>query len=197
MNESKCSNDIKLEKYTALKKSLDSITLQENWRKLKCGLWINKNNEIGLKDYQTIGANGIVSREYFLTSFGYNRDKPLNKTIDTTTFRELGNTFYKDKNHIYHFYAMAGGGNFYIFEEADYQTFEILSDCYAKDKNHIYEMRSGIIENVDYKSFVTKKNIEGCIAKDKNGFLIWGDRINVNEIEDEVLKKEIREFDKN
>lgn len=196
LRKSKCLEEIELNKYTRIKNKLDSLTLQENWKELNCGLWINNNADIGFKDHKVIGMEGLISVEYYITKLGFNEGEPLNKMIDTTTFRELGNTFYKDKNHIFHFYGMAGGGSFYIFDKADYETFEILGDCYAKDKNHIFEMRSGILENVDYKTFITKVGISGCIAKDKNGYIIWGDRINLKEIDDDQLKKLIEEFDK-
>ncbi len=90
---------------------------------------------------------------------------------------------------------MSGGGSFYIFEKADYETFQILGDCYAKDKNHIFEMRFGILTNVDYKTFKTKKGLTGCVAKDKDGYIIWGERVNEKEIDDEYLKKSIEELE--
>jgi hypothetical protein len=90
---------------------------------------------------------------------------------------------------------MSGGGSFYIFEDADYQTFAILGDCYAKDKNHIFESRAGILTNVDYASFKTKAGNAGCVAKDKNGYIIWGDRVKLEEIQDEVLLQAIKELD--
>lgn len=193
--KTQCLDDIEFEKYIKIKNRLHSLTLQDKWKKLNCGLWINKKGDVGFKDNKVIGMEGLISVEYYITKLGFNEDEPLNKIIDTTTFRELGNTYYKDKNHIYHFYGMVGGGSFYIFDKADYATFEILGDCYAKDKNHIFEMRSGILENVDYKTFITKKDISGCIAKDKNGYIVWGNRINLKETEDDQLKKMITEFE--
>jgi len=176
-------------------KKIDSVNISLEWKQLKCGLWKNKYGDIGFKTFRVICSDGKVTAVDYITREGFNENPPLKDIIDTATFIELGNTYYKDKHHIYHHYGMTDGGSFYIFEEADYQTFQILGDCYAKDKNHIFEMRSGILTNVDYKSFKTKKGLTGCVAKDKDGFIIWGERVNVNEIDDECIKKAIKELE--
>jgi len=46
---------------------------------------------------------------------------------------------------------------------------------YVKDKNQIFDMRAGILENVDYKTFKIKKGLTGCVAKDKNCYVFLGD----------------------
>jgi hypothetical protein len=174
---------------------IDSTNQALNWKQLKCGLWLNRNGDIGYKTQRVVCSDGLMSVEDYITRFGFDENPPLKDIIDTTSFVDLGNTFYKDKNHIYHHYAMSGGGSFYIFEDADYQTFAILGDCYAKDKNHIFESRAGILTNVDYASFKTKAGNAGCVAKDKNGYIIWGDRVKLEEIQDEVLLQAIKELD--
>lgn len=175
---------------------IDSTNQVLNWKQLKCGLWKNKNGDIGFKTQRVVCSDGLLSVEDYNTRFGFNENPSLKEIIDTTTFIELGNTYYKDKNHIYHHYAMSDGGSFYIFEDADYQSFEILGDCYAKDKNHIFESRAGILTHVDYATFKTKAGNSGCVAKDKIGYLIWGDRVKLEEIQDEVLLQAIKELDK-
>ena len=168
-----------------------------NWGKLKCGLYINKNAEIGFEDYKSSEKSAIIEK-YYITHFGFNdfKEKSLKQVIDTATFRKLGNTYYKDKNHIYHFYGMAGGGQFYVFDKADYDTFEVLSDCYTKDKNNIYEARSGKLDSVDYQTFKTKKDLSACVAKDKYGYIIWNERATKDHLEDEYTQKAIKELDK-
>ena len=189
-----CLDTLESQKLDKIKQSQDSLNTSQQWRSLNNGLWINKNGDIGLKDFRSLGE-GSVPVEYYITKFGFNEEGDLKNTIDTATFQDLGNTYYKDKNHIYHFYAMAGGGSFYIFEEADYETFQTMGDCYAKDKNHIYESRAGIIKNADYKTFVSKKGTGGCIAKDKNGYFNWDRRIDPKEMQNEDLQKLIKAFD--
>jgi len=199
-NSVRTDNKVKIESDEIKKceqylKKIDRINLSLKWKQLKCGLWENKLGEIGFKTSSVICSDGQVIADAYITKFGFDENPPLKDIIDTTTFRELGNTYYKDKNHIYHHYGMSGGGSFYIFEKADYETFQILGDCYAKDKNHIFEMRFGILTNVDYKTFKTKKGLTGCVAKDKDGYIIWGERVNEKEIDDEYLKKSIEELE--
>lgn len=176
-------------------RKIDSTNQALNWKQLKCGLWLNKNGDIGYKTHRVVCSDGLMSVDDYITRFGFNENPPLKETIDTTTFIELGNTYYKDKNHIYQHYAMSDGGSFYIFKDADYSTFHILGDCYAKDKNHVFESRAGILSHVDYSSFKTKAGNSGCVAKDKNGYIIWGDRVLLSEIEDKVLLQAINELD--
>jgi hypothetical protein len=194
-NKNKLENDDlnRCEKYL---EKLDSFNLSLEWKLMNCGLWHNKLGEIGFKTNRVICSDGLIIAETYITKFGFNENQPLKDIIDTLTFIELGNTYYKDKNHIYHHYSMSDGGSFNIFEKADLETFQIIGDCYAKDKNHIFEMRTGVLENVDYATFKTKKGLSGCVAKDKNGYIIWGERINKNEIKDDILTKAIEELDK-
>lgn len=51
--------------------------------------------------------------------------------IDIESFEFIGESYSKDKNHVYY--------KDKLIPEADPETFEILSTRYAKDKNHIYE----------------------------------------------------------
>lgn len=177
LKKSKCLEEIEIEHYTQIKEKIDSANQSLKWKKLRCGLWINKNGDLGFKTNRVVRMEGRISVEDYITKFGFNEDLPLKDIIDTLSFHELGNTYYKDKNHIYHSYAMTDGGSFYIFEEADYATFEIVGDCYAKDKNHIYEMRAGIMEDADHASFVSSKGLTGCHAKDKNAYYEWDRKI--------------------
>lgn len=49
------------------------------------------------------------------------------------------------------------------------------------------------MDNIDYKSFKTKKGI-GCFAKDKNGFYFWDDKIDTSKISDGIVKDKIAEL---
>lgn len=196
LKEIKCLTEIENEKYTQIKNKIDSINQSLEWKKLRCGLWRNKKGDLGFKTSQVVGMEGLTTAEIYITKFGFNEDPPLNTVIDTLTFHELGNTYYKDKNHIYHSYAMTDGGSFYVFEEADHETFEIVGGCYAKDKNHIYEMRAGIMVDADHKTFISKADIEGCFAKDKNGYFAWDRRIEKEDFQDEYVQKAVKELGK-
>lgn len=192
INKLKCLKEKEDEYYARIKEYNDSINKSLNWKKLRCGLFINKNGELGFEDKRALNE-GKILETYYLTKFGFNEGPTLASVIDTTTFKELGNTYYKDKNHIYHYYGMAHGGQFYIFEEVDYPTFEILGDCYAKDKNNIYEMRAGKLDSIDYKTFRTVKNC-GCFAKDKSGYYKWDSKIDKENYNDEYVKEAIKKL---
>ncbi len=185
------------ERINNYKKRLDSINKALEWRKLKCGLWINKNGDIGFLTSRAIGeteTKEFIYTDYYIYKFGFNEYSPLKSVIDTATFHYLGSTFYKDKYHIYHHYTMSDGGSFNIYNIADYKTFKIIGDCYAKDKNHIFGERAGILEHVDYKTFISAKEA-GCFAKDKNGYYFWDEKISDEELQDTSLVKIIEKLD--
>lgn len=192
----RCPNEVDRERDKMLAQAIDSTNRSLKWRLLKDDLWINKNGDIGLKEMIAVGSEGITFVDSYLTRMGFNTEKPLNAIIDTSTFQKLNSAFYKDKKYIYRYYAMAYGGSFSIFEEADHATFVALGDCYAKDKRHIYENRQGILDHVDYKTFKVKSTVSGCFAKDKEGYLSWGDRITGEDLENEYVKQAISELDR-
>ncbi|WP_104381453.1 DKNYY domain-containing protein [Sphingobacterium sp. HMA12] len=192
----RCPNEIERQRDKMLAQALDSTNRRLEWRLLKDDLWINKNGDIGLKEMVPVGNEGIIFVDSYLTRMGFNTEEPLNTIIDTSSFQKLNSAFYKDKKHIYRYYAMAYGGSFSTFEEADHATFVALGDCYAKDKRHIYENRHGILDHVDYKTFKVKSTVSGCFAKDKDGYLSWSDRITEEDLNDEYVKQAISELDK-
>ncbi len=168
---------------------LDNVHKELGWRKIKHNLYINKNKEIGFQIPYTTEIGVTVS---YITSITFEeREMPLDKIMDTVTFNHIGSTFYKDENHIYHYYDMAYGGKFYIYNKADYSSFKVIGDNYAKDKNYIFGERAGILGHVDYNTFMTTKE-SGPYAKDKNGYYFWDELIYTNkEIEDIFGKKSI------
>lgn len=169
------------------KRKIDSANYELQWHELKCGLWQSKNGDLGLQTVE--GTESGESVVKYITEMCC--DGILIKTIvDTASFKYLGSSFYKDKNHVYTHYAMADGGNFWIVDDADVKTFEVIGDCYAKDKNYIFGERAMIMDSLDYQSFRTIKG-NGCYAKDKNGYYFWDEKININELDDEVSKQAI------
>jgi len=174
------------------KKETDSINKTSNWKLVKHNLYRNKNGDIGFQENRSLGEGAITVIDY-ITKLGFNDGKPLKNAIDTATFEDLGCSYYKDKKHIYIYYAMLGGGSFSIDTKVDYKTFKVIGDTYAKDKNHIYADRMGIMEDVDYKTFHTKIGI-GAYAKDKNGYYYWGQKIDTANYDDEYTKEAIKKL---
>lgn len=80
-------------------------------------------------------------------------------------------------------------------DEADVKTFKVIGNCYAKDKNHIFGERKMILDSVDYKTFITCDDC-GCWAKDKNGYYSWGDKTDINDIDDKESLKMIENLKK-
>jgi hypothetical protein len=174
------------------KSKVDSFNSILEWKALKEGLYISKNGDIGLKSFE---MNDKISITVYISELCCD-GKKLKHIIDTTSFKYLGSSFYRDKNNIYTHYNMSDGGNFWIVG-ADVATFEILGNCYARDKYHIYGERSMVIDSVDYQSFRTSTEV-GCFAKDKYGYLFWDERIRPEDIleqsKDSVLLKKLNDL---
>lgn len=169
---------------------MDSINATLNWKKVKTDLYVNNKEELGFK-YPFATELGFTYN--YMTTF-CDTGEPIAKVIDTTTFKYLGSTFYKDKKHIYHYFDMAYGGRFYIYDGVDHKTFKVIGDSYAKDKNHIYGERAGIMENVDYATFTSKKGA-GPYAKDKNNYYFWDNIICTRkELRDSIKSNSYRDL---
>ena len=170
---------------------IDSLNKSREWKELKCGLYKSKNGLLGFKTKEGTEQGIFIDRYISKLLSG----APLHKIIDTSSFKFLGSSFYKDKNNIYTHYDRADGGSFYIVNEADVNSFKILGDCYAKDKNYIYGERTMPLDSVDYASFKTKKGL-GCYAKDKNSYYFWDKKMNKEELNHTDTKEIIIELDK-
>lgn len=96
------------------KKEIDSVNKSLNWKMVKNNLCQNKNGELGFQESMSLGeGNNSVAINY-ITKFGFNEGKTLKSVIDTATFTSLGSYYYKDKRHIYSYYAMLNGGSFNV-----------------------------------------------------------------------------------
>jgi hypothetical protein len=173
--------------YYEEKLSAEDESLQ--WKQLRCGLWTNNQGDIGFKDYKVNTNKDVIT--CFITKTPIGDDKPLKTLIDTTTFYYAGGSFYKDKRHIYKYYAMAYGGSFYPIN-VDYDTFTIIENgCFAKDKSHIYTEQNLTIIDADLTTF---RVIKGCLAKDKNHYYLYHEKVTTKEAEEYLadFKKETK-----
>jgi hypothetical protein len=162
-------------------KSVDKYGM--TWRKTGYDLWISQNGKLAIKSFDV--SDGVTKKNVFIDQFP--DGKSLNSIVDTITFKDLGNYFFKDKNHVYKHYDMSDGGHFIIVDRADPKTFIIINDCYAKDKTSIYCQRLGRLDMVDYKTFKTTTET-GCFAKDKNGFYFQDEKIDTTNTDVELQK---------
>jgi hypothetical protein len=170
--------------------SQTDVSNEREWTELKCGLYINSKGDLGFPTEPDIvfipsseleGERSMCPNN-FLTKFGYNDTLQLKNVIDINSFESLGAGFYKDKGHVYSHYAVCAAGYFHIFAD-DTTTFKVLGG-YAIYKTKVYERRKGLIE-ADAATF---KVFEGFdhIAKDKDGFLSFGERISEEELKNEM-----------
>lgn len=169
---------------------LDSSDLALHWELLKCGLWKSKYNDIGFLTFAS-SETGLYDRDYFITQFGFSDpDAPtLKSVIQVATFKSIDGEYFKDKNHVYHDFRMAGGSRFNIMGDADAQTFQALSNGHHyKDKKHIFVERHGLMEMADVTTFKTCAHCRDY-AKDKNGFYSRYRRIAPSEIPDSIMAR--------
>ena len=161
-------------------------TLGREWKRLKCGLYINSIGDLAFATNPQIAftpENELEAERcpnVFITEFGtYEDSTQLKEVVDTVTFEHLGANMYKDKNHLYSYYAMCDGGYFNIFSN-DTAGFSYLGGVYFQFKSKIYHTRQGEID-ADAESFVVYEDF-GQIAKDKNGYFSFNERISEKQL---------------
>ncbi len=168
------------------------------WRKLECGLYTNVDGEIGFptrpdyvfKEGKLKGEDKICPNK-FITNL--KDSTALNKVIDTNTFKSLGATFYADENNIYNYYAMCDGGYLYLFS-GDTSGFKMLNDEFAKHHSAIYHFRGGKLD-ADSETFKASSRFTS-IAKDKNGYFQFGERVTVKHIKNQLKQDWFNELEK-
>ena len=169
---------------------------QPGWKKLKCGLFLSPEGELGFAsdpEIVNIPSSELRSERcpnVFITTLGSEHKLKLSSVVDTATFEALGAEFFKDRSKVYNYYAMCEGGYLSIFAN-DVETFEVLGCCYARYKNKIYHSRNGLME-ADAGSFRTSSEL-GPYAKDKNGYFAFEGRTS-----EKQLRKDLgdRSFEK-
>src|SRR6218665_3726966 len=97
-----CGNKVAPVRKTLQPAVPDSLT----WKPLKEGLYINNKGDLAFKVNYASGE-GTQTGYWYYTNFDFNDTIALNTVIDTASFRQLNGSFYKDKNHIYQYFAMA------------------------------------------------------------------------------------------
>ena len=171
------------------------------WQELGEGLYINRKGELGYAtapdligvNLDTMKSERAMCPNQYLTHFGYDDSISLSSVIDQATFKALGAGFYRDKNQVYHYFATCDGGAFNQ-TVIDPETIEMLGDCYARDKNGIYCTGNGFIDEPDLETFKTIEG-EGCVAKDKNGYFFFGERMTEEELNDPGIDKVLAKLD--
>jgi len=96
----------------------------------------------------------------------------LSEIIDKNTFLNIGGSYYKDKNNVYHYNKF---GQYNLLKDANTDNFEVFNtSIYAKDGAYVF-YNGEIIKTADSDSFETidyqieGKNI-GFFGKDANNY---------------------------
>ncbi len=160
----------------------------ESWQQLKGRLYLNTEGELGFAtDPRVLGLSpaelGERCKNVFLTTIGSNYETSLNEVIDTASFEELSADFFKDKNFIYRYHPMCEGGYLLTFSN-DTENFRILNSQYAIHDTMIF-FRMGNEVKADYNTFAICTQFP-IIAKDKNGYFEWGQRVTEDHLIDAI-----------
>jgi hypothetical protein len=162
-----------------------STAKKSDWIQLKGRLYLSPTDELGfasIPERANVPRSELVGEQcenVFLNTIGSQHEIKLSAVIDTATFEELGADFYKDKNNVYHYYAMCDGGYLNVFAK-DTSTFKVLGCCYASYKSEIFHSRSGRMD-ADPETFKTSSEL-GPMAKDKNGYFQFEERVSEEEL---------------
>lgn len=182
----------------SVSKEVEPSVNPDGWRRMNNGLYLNSDGQLGFAtdpDLANVPRSELIGEQcanVFLTTIGSDGKRSLNDVLDTSTFISLGGSFFKDKNHIYNFYAMCEGGYLTIFSK-DTSNFRILGSCYASHHSTIYHHRDGRMD-ADFESFAASTKF-GCIAKDKNGYFRYHERVSKEELREELGSKSFSELE--
>lgn len=163
---------------------IDSINAALEWEEDLPGLWVSNKGQYGIQENRMIYMDSMLFVTDYITKID---STPIIQVINRPTFEYLGNNFYRDAYHVYHYYPMAYGGAFNILDTADRESFRVMGDCYAQDVHFVYSEKGEILDGIDYNSFYTTRGA-GCFAKDKYGYYFWGDRIDESNADSTALQ---------
>jgi hypothetical protein len=179
--------------------SLEKAKLpNREWIKLKCGLFLKNDGVLAFASRPDLVFTSQSKTDpdecpnVFITELGSYEDsiRPnLKELVDTMTFQSVGADFYKDKNHIYMHYDMCDGGYLRIFSD-DTASFRLLGGQYMVFKSNVYHYRAGRMD-ADAATFRVFKET-GNIAKDKNGYFSFYERVTETEIKEGMDEEQFK-----
>lgn len=187
----------RIERATRQKAHIDSLNQTLGWKEIRDGLYVNKKGDIGFQVVRLITKEASVT-DYITEFYKYGA---LKNIIDIKTFRRIAGEnayggYYKDKKRIYHYFGNTSGGSFSVVEEADYPTFTIIAECYAIDKRYVYDLRFGLMDEADRKTFKVIYYNNRCYAKDKNGYYHDNTKLSDELLDDSDFLKAKAKLDK-
>ena len=147
----------------------DKNNLYYKWKKVK---------GVNPDDIEIIENNFIKIKNtlYKISNFGGKEAEIEPLSVDTNTFEEIDNNYYRDKKNVY-FYKY---GNLQKLKNANVKNFKMLKESFGfgKDQSNIY-YKGYKLEQVDKDSFeILDETYDGSIIKDKNGIYILTEKSN-------------------
>jgi hypothetical protein len=170
---------------------------EQQWKQINKNFWISKEGKIGFRTYKQLPND---SCEIFIEKVddGVEREGrkvvflDLTDKIDTATFIQVNEEFFKDKNTVYKLSFL--DESFFIVSGVDANTFEVLNDCYYKDKFKIYtKFPEYLSEDFDDETFITSDN-KYCLAVDKRHIYYYGRVTTIKSIKEGDDKERIKEM---
>lgn len=196
--QTSCKSGI-AERQTSWEAREDSVAKVMRWKPIRDNLYVSKFGDVGFRTMYHISESETV--ETYRTDLCCEEGNRLKDIIDIETFEQIGGDwgwggYFKDKNHIYHFFGNSDGGNLSIVEGADRATFEIVCCCYGRDKNHIYDIRFGVMESINPEEFKILEYKNRCLAKYKDSYYWGNDKLGPEDLADPEMQEAIRLLEK-
>ena len=147
----------------------DKNNLYYKWKKVK---------GVNPDDIEIIENNFIKIKNtlYKISNFGGKEAEIEPLSVDTNTFEEIDNNYYRDKKNVY-FYKY---GNLQKLKNANVKNFKMLKESFGfgKDQSNIY-YKGYKLEQVDKDGFeILDEAYDGSIIKDKKGIYILTEKSN-------------------
>lgn len=147
----------------------DKNNLYYKWKKVK---------GVNPDDIEIIENNFIKIKNtlYKISNFEGKEAEIEPLSVDTNTFEEIENNYYRDNNNVY-FYK---DGDLQKLKDANVKNFKMLKESsdFGKDQSTIY-YKGYKLEQVDKNSFeILDEAYDGSIIKDKNGIYILTEKSN-------------------
>ena len=149
------------------------------YKKDKNNLYYKRKKVKGVNpdDIEIIENNFIKIKNtlYKISNFGGKEAEIEPLSVDTNTFEEIDNNYYRDKKNVY-FYKY---GNLQKLKNANVKNFKMLKENsdFGKDQSNIY-YKGYKLEQVDKDGFeILDEAYDGSIIKDKNSKYYHGERI--------------------
>lgn len=134
------------------------------------GKLYEREGELCLKGIYVDDAPGESDKECWKCEIWNEKEPiPLREVLDADSYEEIGNGYFRDKNHVFGWYEMAFcGGHLFQAASEDIDSWEQIGDSpFMRTRKTIVHARGGQLEDVDRESF---EPLTAFYGRDKNHF---------------------------